>query len=425
MIKYFSVENFRSIKKENILEFDTGLNKGTTFISNPVIGFAGANASGKTTVLQAITFLLWFMKDSFFNIGEEENIPIVPFCTNSNYPIHFHIIFAKKTIIDDQERYVDYEYKLSLTTKNVLSEFLYYYPYKRKRIAYIREGNLIEFGNSINHPSRGVKEFKKDLRTNCSIISYAAQYPSQKTAINCQNYSFLSNVVYSGMKELKFDPGLLDDLLKNRGMIEKIREYLKIADLGITDISYKKLHRNKIEKIIKATKEPDEESRKNLPEKLIKNLDILKGKSDLEETGILFEHNIDKEKIFFDQYEESSGTLKFLTVLYQVFHSLKNGSVLILDEIEFKMHQNLVSYLIGLFKNEFENNNDAQLIFSFHNSSFMKILTPEQLWFTEKNDYGHTEIFSASHFEDITKLHDKNLELLYRIGRFGAKPRGI
>jgi hypothetical protein len=55
----------------------------------------------------------------------------------------------------------------------------------------------------------------------------------------------------------------------------------------------------------------------------------------------------------------------------------------------------------------------------------MKILTPEQLWFTEKNDSGHTEIFSASHFEDIKNLHERNLEKLYRIGRFGAKPRGI
>ena len=64
MLKYFSVKNFRSIKEEAIVEFDTGLSKDQTFEANPVIGFAGANASGKTNILQAITFLLWFMQDS-------------------------------------------------------------------------------------------------------------------------------------------------------------------------------------------------------------------------------------------------------------------------------------------------------------------------------------------------------------------------
>ncbi len=55
----------------------------------------------------------------------------------------------------------------------------------------------------------------------------------------------------------------------------------------------------------------------------------------------------------------------------------------------------------------------------------MEILKPHQLWFTEKNDGGYTEIFSAADFKDIKKLYQRNLEELYRLGRFGAKPRGI
>ena len=122
---------------------------------------------------------------------------------------------------------------------------------------------------------------------------------------------------------------------------------------------------------------------------------------------------------------ESSGTLQFFALLYRVMLALKQGSLFIIDEIEIKLHQNLVAYLIGLFQNKYENPDGAQLIFSFHNTYFMEILKPSQLWFTEKNDRGCTEIFSAADFKDIKKLHQRNLEELYRLGKFGAKPRGI
>ncbi|MBI1928026.1 AAA family ATPase, partial [Candidatus Poribacteria bacterium] len=81
MIKYFAVENFRSIKTENVLEFDSNLEKNSRFVANPVIGFAGANASGKTTILQALSFTLWFMQNSFLQLEENEKIPVEPFCT--------------------------------------------------------------------------------------------------------------------------------------------------------------------------------------------------------------------------------------------------------------------------------------------------------------------------------------------------------
>ena len=421
MIKYFSVKNFRSIKRQNILEFDTGLSKHNTFISNPVIGFAGANASGKTTILNAITFLLWFMKNSFLHIGEKKDIPVAPFSLSSDSPVNFHIIFSKK---DDTGRYIDYEYELTLTNKKVFYESLSYYPYGRKRIAYIRDNGTIEFGNSISLPTHDINIFMKNLRDNSSVISYASQYPSQKIAIECQNYNFQSNVVYSGMKEIDFHPALLEKLLKNEEIWEKLLEILKIADIGIENIVYERLVGTKLEKTIQLLKDMDEKTRNLLPSGLTEELTKIK-EHDIEVTEILFEHNIEERKVRFDYNEESAGTLKFLVMLYQIFNSLKNGTLLILDEIELKLHQDLVAYIIGMYQNEFYNTNNAQLIFSFHNTSFMNILTPEQLWFTEKNDHGHTEIFSASHFEDIKNLHDRNLEKLYRIGRFGAKPRGI
>ncbi|CAN2040003.1 ATPase AAA-type core domain-containing protein [Candidatus Magnetomoraceae bacterium gMMP-15] len=431
MIKYFSVKNFRSIKEECIIEFDTGLSKNSKLVSNPVIGIAGANASGKTSVLQAITFVLWFLKDSFLNIDDKEKIPVIPFCTTEDMPTNFHIIFSKKTEIKDSYRYVDYEYILNINSEKVLSEYLYYYPYGRKREAYIRDEDKIKFGRTVKLPTSDLKTFKKNLRNNCSIISYAAQYDSQFIAKQCHEYGYESNVDYSGMKEFKFHPAILKALSQYKNKKNKAIELLRIADIGIEDFQYKKVEEKKLKEAIDALKDLDQEEKQKLPSNILNFIKEIedyrdgKNNSKLNIAEIFFVHSIDNGKIDFHIESESSGTIKFLELLYKVISSLENGSLLILDEIELKLHQDLVAYIIGLYQNEFENIDGSQLLFSFHNSIFMKILEPEQLWFTEKNDYGNSEIFSASHFEDIKNIHDRNLEKLYRIGRFGAKPRGL
>lgn len=428
MIKYFSVKNFRSIKEECIVEFDEGLPENSAYISNPVIGIAGANASGKTSILQALTFVLWFMKDSFLSVRDNEKIPIIPFCTTKDQPTFFHIIFSKKSEIGNEYKYVDYEYILSLNSEKVISEYLYYYPYGRKREAYIRNEEKIKFGNTINVPTSDLKTFKKDLRDNCSIISYAAQYESQLVAKQCHDYDYQSNVMYSGMKELKFNSKILQKLIQDKDKKDKIIEFLRIADIGIENFRFQKIDEDELKEAILQIKNLDQNEKEKLPpeiKNIIDKIEQIENNEQLKIEKLLFIHNVDNKKIDFDIGKESSGTLQFLTIIQKVINSIENGTLLILDEIELKLHQDMVAYLIGIYQNKFENMHDSQLIFSFHNSLFMNILKPEQLWFTEKNDHGNSEIFSASHFEDIRNLHNRNIENLYRIGRFGAKPRGI
>ena len=389
MIKYFAVENFRSIMKENILEFDTNETRQKQLNTSSVIGFVGANASGKTTILDAITFVLWFMKDSFLNIKDE--IPIAAFATTPDLPTKFHIIFSKQSNVDDQVKYIDYEYALTLTSETVIYESLHYYTDKQKNMAYIRNAGNVEFGSNIPIPASDIKVFNRDLKHNSSIISYAAMYPSQVIAIDCQQYPFQSNVRLDGFKQFDFNEFVVLDLLKNKSFLDRVLEFLKVADVGIENIM------------------------------LID--DPLEKKPANKTADILFEHHIGKKKFSFNKTKESSGTLKFVMLLAHVFKYLDDGTLLILDEIELHLHPDLICLIIDLFKTENEHN--AQLIFSFHNTALMEMLLPDELWFTEKNDNGDTTIFSALHFEDIQDMNEKSLEKLYRIGRFGAKPRGI
>ncbi|MDB9315808.1 ATP-binding protein [Spirulina sp. CS-785/01] len=454
MIKYFTVKNFRSIKEEVILEGDLKIKKESPFTVNPIIGIVGANASGKTCLLQALTFVLWFMQNSFFRLEEHDNIPCDPFITQPDLPIEFHLIFTKRVNFERFKQLgingeafkkaIDFEYKLIIVAEKVIKEELYYYPKNRQREVYIRQDNEIKFGNSIKPLD---KESLQNLRKNSSLISFASLYSTQIIAQECKNYSFQSNINYRGLTEYKFNSAIREYLAENIDR-EKIKNLLNIADIGIEDFTLveqsQELMQNaqelvsdlsdldEAEKTIPLQEEEKElqeirEMANKLTEKL-KNLtpsELVKKSKSHTSKKILFNHKIEQTTRALEAENESSGTLQFLIVLNQVLSALKNGTVLILDEVEIKLHQNLIAYLLGLFQNPIENPYNAQIICSFHNTALIKLLQPQQLWFTEKNEQGFTELFSATDFTDIKKLYERDLEELYRIGRFGAKPRGI
>jgi len=421
LIKYFTVENFRAIKNENILAFDTLIKIESGCKAHPLIGLAGANASGKTAFLQALSYVFWFMQNSFLAQAPDEEIPINAFCTQTNLPTRFHLIFSHHSWLDEQK--MDYEYQLCVNKEKVLSESLHYYLDGKAQCAYIRQDQQITFGEQV--PSVNTL----GLRKNSSIISYAAQDETQVIAKSCQAYIVHSNLTLGSENE--FNLKHLEKMLKDEYFQTRLPTFLQIADVGIETIALKKTDGKELNQLLSAVQNL------NLDEALKKFLNIIQSESEMETSmkklwnatqpeRIVFTHKIEGNQIdFLNQELESAGTLQFLVLLYHILSALKNGSLLILDEIELKLHPNLVAFLLGLFQNASENPLCAQLIFSFHNAAFMELLAPEQLWFAEKNEDGQTELFSAADFQDIKDLHQRNLENLYRLGRFGATPRGL
>ncbi len=419
MIKYFTVENYYSVKNESVLEFDLNLQKETSLVAQPVIGFAGANASGKSTILKALTFTLWFASESFLGLQPQVVIPVVPFITNQENPCKFHIIFTIEGI--------DYEYVLEVTTQKVISEEFYYYPNKEQKPIYKRDGQKVKFGKGIN------KIETKDLRENSSIISFAAQFETQKTTSIIQNYynQFDTNL------SLPFRKILLDiyGYLSSNKLKSKSIEFLKLADVGIDDFELEKSNEI-IFKIMKLASENPELINSILSNNLnnpqieqMKNEETLSSLTEKMTVNFpdffdpIFIHRIDNKNIKLSKENQSVGTLQGLELFGRILQAIEKGSLLIVDELETHIHQNLVAYMIGLFQNPEVNTKNAQLIFSFHNTAFMEILSPEQLWFAEKNDQGHSDFYCAANVTGIPDLYKKNLETLYRIGRFGAKPK--
>ncbi len=399
MIKYLSIENFCSIKNENIVEFDLNISQ-SNFLAHPTIGFAGTNASGKTNFIKGLNFVAWFMSQSFFS--NETKIPIEKFIGMEESATKFNLFFS----LENKE----YAYELEINGNKVLTEILSL----DGEMLYSRSLKNVKFGLNVStFPTN-------DLRDTSSIISFATNFDSHIIAQKIRDYfgKINTNVNSHGLKNIKFTPSILMVLSQNESIKNKVIEIIQLADIGIVDFFVEDKEKHEIGLIL-------EKLKNNIPESKIKELEKAYSNDTLNILSAFFKHKIGDSQSDFTEEKESSGTLQLFALISMILPKLESGGLVVLDEIETNLHQNLVAYLIGLFQNQEVNKGSAQLIFTFHNSLFMDVLQPEQLWFAEKNNRGETELFCASNFEDIEDIHKKSLEKLYRIGRFGAKPQGI
>jgi AAA15 family ATPase/GTPase len=163
---------------------------------------------------------------------------------------------------------------------------------------------------------------------------------------------------------------------------------------------------------------------------------VLAGSKGIASIQILTQHkrfnaeNQEVEPVFFKLDEdESQGTKKFVALSAPILDTLKHGRVLLIDELEASLHPILTEYFIKLFHNKELNKNNAQLIFTTHNTHLLsvpKLFERDQIWFTEKNQYGATELYSLLEFrknnQGVDVRASENLEKSYLQGRFGAVP---
>lgn len=125
--------------------------------------------------------------------------------------------------------------------------------------------------------------------------------------------------------------------------------------------------------------------------------------------------------------QESAGTLKMFALYQWVNDILQSGGVLVVDELNAKLHPLLVRVFTQTFLNKELNPNNAQLIFTTHDSWQLNanLLRRDEIWFTEKQDNGISQLYSLADFvdEDGVKIRkDENYEKNYLLGKYGAIP---
>jgi AAA15 family ATPase/GTPase len=121
--------------------------------------------------------------------------------------------------------------------------------------------------------------------------------------------------------------------------------------------------------------------------------------------------------------DESTGTQELFNIGIMAITSLETGTPFFVDELNNNLHPKLSKMLIQLFHDPESNPKNAQLIFTTHETTLLskENFRKDQIWFTQKNIEGATELYSAQDFDGVRD--DIPFDKWYMAGKFGAIPR--
>ena len=422
MILQFSIKNYRAFREKAVLSLiasnydkDTRENEnialnekfGLRLLKNAVI--YGANASGKSKLLDAFGFMRHYVVNSSKEGQKGDLIDVHPFKLNSSTekePSEFEIIFIHKDIL--------YRYGFEATKNKVISEWLYYKPKTKEIELFYREGN--KFDTHSRSFGKGKTVIKEGLvRDNALLLSVAAQF-NDKTSINVLDW-FKRLKTLSGLNESGYQ-GYTMSKTEDPIHKAKILDLLKAADLGIKDIQLQKLEIDKLPKDLP----------KEVREKIIREMNDEKSEliSDVLTSHKKYDINgrfIDNVNFSLDD-DESSGTRKFFALTGPILDVIENGYTLIIDDLDSKLHPNLVCKIVSLFNSNELNPKNAQLIFNTHDTNLLStgLFRRDQIWFTDKNKFGEAKLYSLADFKSDEVKKNESFEENYIRGKYGAVP---
>ena len=134
-------------------------------------------------------------------------------------------------------------------------------------------------------------------------------------------------------------------------------------------------------------------------------------------------HSAGDEPVGFTLEQESAGTQAWFRLIGPVLWALSDGGILVFDEIDASLHPRLSAQVIQLFQDPETNPRGAQLIFTTHDVSLLNHLNRDEVWLTEKNDEGMSQLVALVEYSGERVRKSINLERAYLQGRFGAVPQ--
>lgn len=420
----FSVGNFRSIKDVVTLDLAPKLGDATALtdpvkeITEPVVAIFGPNGSGKSNLLEALQFAHEAIVRSATSWRVPDDYPTQP---------HFPFKLSEETVSQpsffefdftiDETRYL---YGFTYGRDGVVEEWLSYVPKQRWSKGFIRnctETPEINWNNSYITKTLQKELGKVDKRE--LILSVALR----------DNHPLLQEIAYALISSLSFLPlgyfAQRERIQQATSLIRKkhfdlneISLLMKAADTGIESISLneEKIPAETLKRLYKFLKEItkfDDKSNEILSndeaEKVIYNL-VFTHSGEINSTLTLS--------------EESAGTLAWLSTAPTLLQTLREGSVLIADELDSSLHQKLLEMIIECFTDPSINQHGAQLIFTIHNTNIIEhmddlSLDTNSIWFMGKNQNGESSLYSLADFPNHS---DANYERRYLSGRYDALP---
>ncbi|PIR38483.1 MAG: hypothetical protein COV35_06865 [Alphaproteobacteria bacterium CG11_big_fil_rev_8_21_14_0_20_39_49] len=426
MLIEFTVKNFRSFQEEAIFSMlpekkikdsknsiiETGLEQVPELHNVAVI--YGANASGKSTLLDSIHVMRHIVLHSAKDTIKNQKLPYRPFrlsATSLKEPTLFSIQFIAQG--------VRYHYGFAYNEERIIEEFLDAYPKGYKQGWFERKWKDTKYEYNFSPLFSGKKEsIRHDTRENTLFLSKAVDNDNKNL-----------EPVWDWFRELS---------VNNRGSREKtsklcttdegkakVLEFLLDADIpSIKAITagYKEINLD-----IQSDDDEPAESRelKGVLKRLIEITNNNKDINRIPEIKFMRKAKDSEDLIPFDlNDDESEGTKKLFDLVALWINASEKQVPFLYDELDTKLHPNLQKFLVNKFVST--KGSKAQLIFTSHNTNFMKdrTLRRDQFWFTEfKLDKG-TDLYPLTAVKEKASSPRKGeaLERGYLEGRYGATP---
>ena len=399
MLIRFSFKNFKSFKNENCLDMEaTSLKEHEYNVAKTengeylkVSAIYGANASGKTNVLQAFDYMkkrILVSDDSKKNSPiDEENI--YSFMIN-NAPIALEVeILAKNNKI--------YKYGFEVLKDTIISEWLFEKRVNKFYVIFERENNNVSM-----KPNKISDLVNIDERT-LFLNIYSKIDRNNEDFSNV--YDWFVNSMYLDLGNPNFERFINNrvslKILSDEIYKKELLKFIKTFDSGIEGI-------------------------KTTPD----SIEAVKSNNGIIDIEVI--HKGEKGEVkALPFYLESNGTRKMFHLFDFFMDALKNGMVLFVDELDAKLHPLLTRYIINLFHNSDTNKGNGQLIYSTHDTVNLNKETfrRDEIWFAEKDKDGISEIYALSDYilEDDKNAgkkvrNDATYNKDYLTGRYGAIP---
>ncbi|MDN2657683.1 AAA family ATPase [Cobetia sp. 14N.309.X.WAT.E.A4] len=394
--------NFYSFYEETSLDFTTSFAKSTQTTDhicgryvNKVNGIFGANGSGKTNVLKAISFMCFFARGSF-DSKDKGRIPFNTHELHEGEPSNFKLEFS----------HLGNLFKYTFTVQNgfLNKEALYYQNPKTNKFKYLYKRELIEdtIYTKLSAGKEVPERYNRFNKNNCSLLSFIAEV-EDLDLLHQKN-----NLIWSAIQAF-------DLHFTNVGPRGKLDD----TDDLLFDIS-EKLAENENTILFK------------LMQEVVRNIDLgisaltigvvkVRINDEFRDKELLYAKHVDSsgKEYSFPILEESTGTQKIICALWHMIRAMIQGGVVVYDEIDSDLHILMMPFFIDIFTNHELNVKPGQLIYSGHAIDSIKELSKSQTFFVEKIDL-RSEIYSADEIEGLRT--NENIYMKYKKGALGGVP---
>lgn len=412
MLLQFNFKNFKSFRDDTTLDLTaTKISEYSNHVISignervlPIASIFGANASGKSNVLEAFRYMATYVVMSLNYGGDDtkkknksEFLNPTPFLFDShskNSESSFEVYFTSSAETGSKT----YNYGFTVNDTGINEEWLNYRAKTSrgefKRIFY-RNGSSLDLSGIA---PKSQENLRIALEKETLLVSLGAKLKIAKLKIirdwflNTELANFGRPVENYFLSEL-----LPDNFVESKEVQQNVVNYFSSFDPSIIGFNVEKL-------------ETDDEKGS-----LKVKIDSIHKMIDSEGT------------IAIPLKKESAGTLKMFALYPLLQEVLQTGSVLFIDELNSQLHPLLVRAFIVTFLNSETNPNHAQLVFTSHDPWLLNgnMLRRDEVWFTEKAPTGISSLYSLADFVDddgIKIRKDENYEKNYLLGKYGAIP---